>query len=446
MEEKKEENSEKVMSYQETLDYIDSLQSYGIVPGLENIRNLCEKLGNPQEDLKFIHIAGTNGKGSVLSFVSSILKEAGYRVGRYVSPALLDYRERIQAGGRMISKRDLCVGMSRIKEACRELVKEGKSHPTPFEAETAMAFLYFKQKKCDIVVLETGMGGEMDATNIIKNTIAAVFTSISLDHMKFLGNTLTEIAEAKAGIVKDGCKAVTVSQYPEVAKVLQDKCLKMQIPLITAEPEKAVRIKSTLEKQRFSYKEYKDLLITLAGRYQIDNAVLSLEVIRLLYENGYPVSEKAVRKGLENAKWPGRFQLLHKKPVFIADGAHNRDGAKRLADSIRFYFTNKRIIYIMGVLRDKEQEEIIKATCPYAEQILTVSTEGKRGLSAYELACEIRQFHNSVTALDSVEEAVELSFMLADKDSVIIAFGSLSYLGKLIKAVENRDKAPKAQV
>lgn len=441
-----EEKKEKEMSYQETLDYIDSLQSYGIVPGLENIRNLCLKLGNPQEDLKFIHIAGTNGKGSVLCFVSSVLAEAGYRTGRYISPTIFDYRERIQVNGRMISRKDLCAGMTRIKEVCEELVKEGKNHPTPFEVETALAFLYFKQKNCDIVVLETGMGGEMDATNIIKNTITAVFTSISLDHMKFLGDTLTKIAEVKSGILKEGCKAVTVSQYPEVMKVLQDKCLKMRIPLITAEPENAARVKSMLEKQKFSYKEYKDLLITLAGRYQIDNAVLSLEVIRALCENGFSVSEKAVRKGLENAKWPGRFQLLHKKPVFIADGAHNRDGAKRLADSIRFYFTNKRIIYIMGVLRDKEQEEIIKATCPYADQILTVSTEGKRGLSAYELACEVRRFHEKVTALDSVEEAVELGFMLADKESVIIAFGSLSYLGKLIKAVENRNKTGIVQV
>lgn len=446
MEEKKEENAENEMSFKEAMDYIDSLQAYGIVPGLENIRNLCEKLGNPQDDLKFIHIAGTNGKGSVLCFVSSVLKEAGYRTGRYISPTIFDYRERIQVNGRMIPKKDLCAGMTRVKEACEELVKEGEPQPTPFEVETALAFLYFKEKQCDIVVLETGMGGKLDATNIIKNTITAVFTSISLDHMKFLGNTLAEITEVKAGILKRGCKAVTAGQYPEVIEVLKEKCREMQAPLVMAVPEKAVKVKSTLERQRFSYKEYKDMVITLTGRYQIDNAVLSLEVIRTLGESGYPVTEKAVRKGLENAKWPGRFQLLHKKPVFIADGAHNRDGAARLADSIRFYFTNKRIIYIMGVLRDKEQEEIIKETCPYADQILTVSTEGKRGLSAYELACEVKRFHKNVTALDSVEEAVELSYMLADKDSVIIAFGSLSYLGKLIKTVENRDKSKMIQV
>ncbi|MGN0376101.1 MAG: bifunctional folylpolyglutamate synthase/dihydrofolate synthase [Suilimivivens sp.] len=436
MEEKK---LKKEMSYQETMDYIDSLQKYGSVPGLTNIINLCEKLGNPQNDLKFVHIAGTNGKGSVLCFISTVLKRAGYRTGRYVSPTIFDYRERIQINGKMISKKDLCIYMTKLKAVCEELAEEGKPHPTPFEIETALAFLYFRDKNCDIVVLETGMGGELDATNIIENTLAAVFVSVSLDHMNFLGNTLEKIASVKSGIIKPGCIVVTVSQKPEVMQVFEAKARENRAELKVADPSLAVHVKSTLGRQTFSYKEKKNITISLPGRYQIDNAVVALETLDELEKKGYRIPEKALYQGLSEASWPGRFEILCKKPVFIADGAHNRDGAGRLADSIRFYFTNRRIIYIMGILRDKEQDEIIKATCPYAERILTVPTPGNRGLSSYELACEVQKFHHDVTALDSVEEAVELSFLMADKDTVIVAFGSLSYLGNLITAVKNRD-------
>ena len=446
IEENKNKNEKKAMSYQETMEYVDRLQVYGSVPGLTNIRNLCEKLGDPQKDLKFVHIAGTNGKGSVLCLVSEVLKEAGYVTGRYVSPTIFDYRERIQINGRMITKKDLCTYMTKLKEICAQLTAEGKPHPTPFEIETALAFLYFKEKNCDIVVLETGMGGKLDATNIIENTLVSVFVSISLDHMKFLGNTLTEIAEVKSGIIKNDCTVVTVRQVPEVMEVLENKCRERGATLLVAEPEKTTGIRSGAGKQKFTYGSRKDITISLMGRYQIDNAVTALETLDSLSEKGFAVSERALYRGFLKAVWPGRFELLSKKPVFIADGAHNRDGAKRLADSVRFYFTNRRIIYIMGILRDKEQEEIIRETCPLAEQILTVPTSGNRGLSSYELACEVKKFHPSVTALDSVEEAVELSFLMADKDTVIIAFGSLSYLGKLITAVRNRDKRKEIKI
>lgn len=435
MEEKNKENEEKAMSYQKTMDYIDSLSAYGSVPGLASITRLCEKLDNPQDALRFVHIAGTNGKGSLLCFTSTILQKAGYRTGRFLSPELFEYREKIQVNGRMISKKALCTYMTKIKKLCDQLTEEGWPHPTLFEIETALAFCYFKEKKCDMVVLETGMGGELDATNIIKNTLVAAFTSISHDHMAFLGDTLKEIAEKKAGILKTGCAAVTIRQAPEVMEVLADKSREKGIRLIVAEPGQAAHIRSSAGGQKFTYGGIRDISIQLMGRYQIDNAVLALEVIRALKEQGCALPEKAIYQGFAEAIWPGRFELICKKPVFIVDGAHNRDAAVRLADSIRFYFTNRRIIYIMGILRDKEQEEIIKATCFYAEQILTVPTRGARGLSSYELACEVCKFHHNVTALDSVEEAVELSFLLADKDTVIIAFGSLSYLGHLIRTV-----------
>jgi len=425
------------MNYQGVLDYVEELKKYGSVPGLDSVANLCGKLHDPQNDLKFIHIAGTNGKGSVLSFLSEILKAAGYRVGRYLSPTIFEYRERIQINGSSISKKELCELMGLMKELCEELVAEGKPHPTAFELETAMAFYYFKRHQCDIVVVETGLGGLLDATNIIKTTVVEVFTSISLDHMGVLGKTLSQIAENKAGIMKPGSRAVALRGTEEVMQVLEKKAAELGVPLVIVDASKAAGVKSSLEKQSFHFEKYRELAITMAGKYQIENAMLAVKAAEELGKAGFPIKEEAIYKGLLCAKWPGRFQVIGRKPLFIADGAHNRDGAARLAESVRFYFTNRRIIYIIGILRDKEQREILKAACPLAQQILTVPTPGERGLSSYELACIAREYHNNVTSVDSVQEAVELAYLLADQDTVIIAFGSLSYLGSLIRFVES---------
>jgi len=286
--------TEKTMTYDEVLDYMESLQGYGIVPGLTNVANLCEKLENPQNDLQFVHIAGTNGKGSTLAFISTILKEAGYRVGRYISPTIFEYRERFQINGRMITKKDLCRLMMQVKEACECLVKEGKPHPTPFEVETALSFLYFKEQKCDLVVLETGMGGTLDATNIIQNTLVAVITSVSMDHMGMLGNSLSAIAEQKAGIIKPGCIVVSSMQQREVLEVLEEKCQETNVSLSVTNTRQIRSVKSSLERQKFTYDTYENLEIPLIGRYQISNAVLAVEVIRTLANCGYPVLEKAI--------------------------------------------------------------------------------------------------------------------------------------------------------
>lgn len=427
------------MKYEEAVEYIESLNQYGIVPGLGNIWNLCEKLGNPQQELRFVHIAGTNGKGSVLAYVSTILKAAGYRVGRYVSPVIFEYRERIQINNRPITKKALCALVERIQGICEELTEEGKPHPTPFEVETAMAFQYFKEQGCDIVVLETGMGGRLDATNIIENTLVAVLVSISMDHMQYLGKDLTTITGEKAGILKTGCQVVTAWQKPPVMEVIEKRAQRLQIPVTVAAAEKAGKIRYGLEKQRFDYEEWKNLEIGLAGKHQIDNAVVAIEVIKALSQKGFAVPEKALRQGLKETQWLGRFSVIGRKPFFLVDGAHNEDAARKLAESIEFYFTNKRIIYIIGILRDKEYEKIIALTHSYADQILAVATPNQaRTLSAYELATQIARFHPKVTAVDSLEEAVELAYLLADKEDVIIAFGSLSFMGQIMNIVKKR--------
>ena len=280
------------------------------------------------------------------------------------------------------------------------------------------------------------MGGLLDATNIIPSPLVTVFTAIGFDHMKVLGGTLKEIAQNKAGIMKPGTLAAALKGEREVMEVLEGKAKELQVPLYTADPAQARGIRRSPKKQVFSYRNYKNITIRLGGVYQIDNAVLALTAAELLKQAGFPIPEKALYQGFANAFWPGRFQVLGKDPCFIADGAHNWQGAVRLRETLQFYFTNRRIIYIIGVLRDKDQDKILQELCPLASQVLTIPTKGERGLSSYELAVKAKEYHDNVSALDSVQEAVELAYLLADKDTVITAFGSLSYLGELIKVVE----------
>ncbi len=432
------------MKYEDAIAYIETCNLLGSIPGLDSIKALAEKIGNPQDDLTFIHVAGTNGKGSVSSFIASALQEAGLKIGRYISPTIFTYRERFQINGKMIGKKELGEEMALIKEACDALVLEGKAHPTSFEMETALSFQYFKKKKCDIVILETGMGGTLDATNIIKNPLMCVLTSISMDHMQFLGESLSEIAAHKCGIIKEETCVVSTVQSEDVEKVITDTCRKKNAKLIwadatTAEP---VRIRKSgapsLEKQAFIFEE-ENYEISLLGKHQIENAVIAVKVLNTLRTMGYEkLTIEKSKRGLLNTKWRGRFEVIGNKPCFIVDGAHNVAAAKKLVESIRFYFTNRKIVYIMGMFRDKEYDKVIQITAPLASQIITVATPGNpRALPTVELAQAVREVNPCVTSADSLEEAVEMSYLFADKDLVIIGFGSLSFLGELINIVEN---------
>ena len=428
------------MNERQVMEYIEQVSHYGIVPGLDSIRELCRRLGDPQKELSFVHVAGTNGKGSVSAFTATVLRCAGYRVGRYISPVIFQYRERIQVNDRFISRRALCEGIERIRAVCDEMTACGLPHPTPFEIETALGFLYFREKSCDVVVLETGMGGLEDATNIVENTLAAVITSVSMDHMQFLGKTLKEIARQKAGILKRGCAAVSGRQEREAADVIEKAAAELGCPLTVTRPEELTHVQYGLQRQYFDYRGYKRLEISLAGRYQIENAAVAADAAEALKGRGFSISEEQLRQGLRQTVWPGRFTVLGKKPYFIADGAHNEDAAKRLAESLEFYFTNKRIIYIMGVLKDKEYGKIIDLTHSLADQIITVTPPNTaRALPAYLLAQEVAKVHPDVTAADSLEEAVEMSRLLAGKEDVIVAFGSLSFMGRLIEIYRNGD-------
>lgn len=433
------------MKFQKAMEYIDSCGAYGIVPGLGGITELLKRLHNPQKKLKVIHIAGTNGKGSTLGFISTILTENKYKVGRYVSPVIFEYRERFQIQQKPISKAEVGRLMEVVSVHADAMELEGLQHPTPFEIETAMAFVLFAEKQCDFVILETGMGGTLDATNVVENTLVSVITNIGRDHMGFLGNSIEEIASHKAGIIKKGSVIVSAMQEEAVKKVLEDRAEEVQASKVVFVNENEIKnVKYDLHKTVFSYKKMKKLETSLLGTYQVKNAVLALEVIRCLEEMGYVFSEKKIRQALLKTVWQGRFQIIDKKPLFLIDGAHNAAAAAELRKSIQFYFTNRRIIYIIGVFRDKEYEQVIETTCDLAEHIITIAKKGNpRALPSLELAQAVTKVNPMVTVADSVEEAVELSYLLADKDTVIIAFGSLAYLGDCIDAVNHRKEMGK---
>ncbi len=427
------------MNYKKSKVYLEDISKYGSVLGLENMKEMLDRLGNPQDDLKFIHISGTNGKGSVLSYISTVLKEAGYVVGRYVSPTLFRYEERIQVNEEEIAEEPLSRFVTIISEVIREMEAEGKTHPTVFEVETVMGFLYFKEMGCDFVILETGLGGLLDATNVVRTSIMEVITQISMDHMGFLGDTLEEIAKSKAGIIKPCTAVVTCHQAPEAMDVIAQTAREQHCSLSIVE-EKAIRdVRYGYETQRFSYKKWKDMEISLAGTYQIENAVLALEAVGELRALGIVMTDKQVYEGMKRASWRGRFTVIHKEPLFIIDGAHNEAAAKMLADSFKQYFPDKKIRCIMGVFRDKEYEKIIQLTAPFMQHVITIETpDNERAMKAAELADVWSKYHSSAEAADTIEHAVDKSMELSDKEDVIVAFGSLSFLGEVTRIVEKR--------
>lgn len=428
------------MNYREARSFMEGKPGV-ILPGLERIWALLEELGNPEKGQKYIHIAGTNGKGSILSYLSSALSCAGYRVGRYISPTLYSYRERFQINGEYISREDYVKLTEQIAEAVKRMEQRGISAPSAFEMETALCFLYFRQQNCDWTVLECGMGGRDDATNVIPAPELAVFASISLDHMEYLGGSLAEIAEAKAGIIKEGCLAVTGEQTPEVLNVLRRVCRGKGVSLIEAELSRAEILKNDLAGQRFRYKGM-EVEITLPGSCQIENAVTALEALRALQKKGIALSDAQILEGMKRAVWSGRFTCIGKRPYFFVDGAHNPDAARKLRDSIEQYFAGKRLIYINGVFADKDYRQIIRITAPLASEIFTVATPGSaRALPAEALAEAVAEVNPRVRACGSLEEAVRQAYETAGEEDVILAFGSLSFIGELTGiAAEYREK------
>lgn len=429
------------MTYKEARVYLDEMSKYGSVLGLDTIRNLLQELGNPQDHLCFVHIAGTNGKGSVLAYTSTILSEAGYRTGRYVSPTVVSYLERIQVDGNWITEQEFAELTEMIQKAIVRMEAMGQNLPTVFEIETAIAFLYFQKMQCDIVVLETGLGGDLDATNMIRNTKVAVFASISMDHMGFLGSSIAEIAEKKAGIMKPGCSVVSAVQRPEVWEILKSRAKTMCCPIKKIEKDRICILSESYRGQCFTYKESADIDIALAGEYQTENAATAYEVIEELRKQGYRISKQALEAGFAKTRWPGRFTCVHEDPVFMVDGAHNENAVKRLREAVDRYFQGKRLLLIMGVFRDKEYEKMAEIMAPAADIIYTVDLpDENRSLPKEELQKVVSRYCSRTYAAASIEDAVQKAYQEAECEDVILAFGSLSYMGQMIKYAEGRKR------
>ena len=427
------------MNYKEARVYLDEVSKYGSVLGLESMRELLRRLGDPQNELKFIHISGTNGKGSVLAYLSTILSGAGYRTGRYISPTLFSYRERIQVDGEYIEKESLARHVTAIAAAAEEMQKAGLPSPTVFEIETALAFLYFKEKRCDIVTLEVGCGGLLDATNVITTTLMEVIASISMDHTDLLGDTLAKIAAQKAGIIKPDTMVVSAQQKSEAAQVIEDTCKEQHCTLQMVDESKISNVHYGAEGQTFSYKTWENVAISLAGSYQIKNAALALEGVEALRKLGYALSDQQVREGLLHTAWRGRFTTLRRDPTVIIDGAHNPAAALELKESLERYFPGKTLYFVMGMFKDKDYAQVIDLTAPLARHIITVETPGNpRAMPARELAEAVGKVNPNVEWADSVAHGVEKALAMAGKEDAVIVFGSLSFLGEAADAVNEK--------
>lgn len=426
------------MKLDEALKYIHNVSWMGTIPGLERELELLDRIGNPHRGMKYIHVAGTNGKGSTAAMLQSILTHAGYKTGLYTSPYIMRFNERIQVDGEQISDGDICA----LTEYIRPHAEAMANHPSEFEIVTAIGFEYFKRQKCDIVVLEVGMGGEWDATNVIEDNEAAVIVNIGLDHTEVLGDTLEKIAKTKSGVVKRGCPCVIYRQEKVVEDVFRQVCREMDAPFFPADFDSLKPVSAGLSGQRFDWGDMRDLRLPLLGAHQLKNAANVLTTVQVLKSRGWNIPEAAVREGLAAVTWPGRFQLMAEKPLFIIDGGHNPQCLEALEDAIRTYLPGRPIVFLNGVMADKDYGDMFNRLKPFARAFVTVTPANPRALSAQALSDYIRQNLDApATPCDTVAEGVRTAVDLAGPDGVVCACGSLYMLGEVIEEIERLKQA-----
>jgi dihydrofolate synthase/folylpolyglutamate synthase len=425
------------MDYKDAISYIHSLSRFGSKPGLERIGELTGRLGNPQNNLRFIHIAGTNGKGSTAAFISSVLTCAGYSTGLYTSPYITRFNERIRINNEEISDSDLAEYTYRVKAVIDKMVEEGHEHPTEFEIITALSFLYYYEKKCDLVVLETGMGGRFDATNIIKRPLLSVITKISLDHTQILGTTMENIAFEKAGIIKPGGVVVTYPQQKPADEIIKSVCAERNARLVTADFNDIKMVEMKPGKMVFSHSDYGILETGIVGVHQRYNAAVALRAIEVLKSSGLTLGIKEIRTGFLKALWPGRFELIGRKPDFYIDGAHNPDGVRAFVETYRRIYPDQKAIIIFGVSKDKDYQTMLHELSAIAEWFIAVAADTPRALPVKTLSNEMRKYCKNVEFSDTIKEAVTKSYIKAAKTHVIAALGSLFYIGQVREIVES---------
>lgn len=415
------------MDYKEALEYINGCSWLGSRPGLERVSELLERLDQPQKRLRFVHVAGTNGKGSISAMLASVLKKAGYKTGLFTSPYIHRFNERMQVNGKMIEDAELAELVERIKPEAEAM----EEHPTEFEMMTAAALLWFEQKKCDIVVLEVGLGGRLDATNVIEQPECAVIANIGLDHTGILGGTVEQIAAEKAGIIKHGGRVVLYQQSMEVMRVVREVCDERAADLTVTDLDELSAIFSSLDGQVFSYRG-REYAIPLLGEHQLKNAAAVIDAVGALRKAAWDIPDEAVEMGIYSVSWPARFELVHDEPWFVLDGGHNPQCAAALRDCLTQYFPDSRRVLLMGVLADKDYRAIVRTLAPLFDAFVTVTPDSPRALDAQLLAELFEPYGKETVVCGSISEAVGCAMDIAQGlEGMVCACGSLYICGEV---------------
>ncbi len=426
-----------MITYAEALGYIYNLNKYGIKLGLNNISYLLFLLGNPHKNLNIIHIGGTNGKGSTAAMISSILQANGFKTGLYTSPHLVDFTERMKINSQNISQEKVCELLERIKPYIEEVSNTaGYNHPTFFEVITAMAFLYFYEEKVDFLVLEVGLGGRLDATNVCQPLIS-VITQIDYDHMDKLGNSLKEIAREKSGIIKSGEIVISSSQYDEAYNEIKKITDERNSPLFSIGKEinyqiKKTDIKGSIFDLKGIYNEYKDLHVSLIGKHQVDNAATAIAAIEALRIKGLSIPTKAIRDGLEKVRWEGRLEIIQYDPLLVLDGAHNPNGIKIVRQTLEELFSYNRLILVLAIFSDKDYKKMIQIISPLADLIITTKAENPRATPPQVIAKEAEQYKNKkkIIVTENITQAINCALSNSKKNDLICITGSLYTVGE----------------
>jgi len=424
------------MNYEQAIDFIRAVHNNGTNLGLKRNTRLTELLGNPQNSYKIIHVAGTNGKGSICNMIHDVLVDSGYKTGLFISPHLEEFTERIQVNKEPIDRNSLTRITKLVKEKIDIMHEEGCDDLTEFEVITAIGFKYFEEQKIDILVLEVGMGGRFDASNVVKDTLVSAIASISLDHTEYLGNTLGEIAFEKAGIIKENSYVVVYPQDDEIVNVIKKEAKKKNACFYEVNKNNIRKIKSDLTGQTFSYLKtdvfnLPELKINFLGNYQLYNVLTVLQTLEIIKKLGYNITEENIIKGLANCHYAGRFEILCKGPVIILDGGHNLNGIEYFAKTIMENFGEKKIILFYGMLKDKNPESVLDYLIPLCKKVYTVTPNSPRAMNSLEMAVLIeKHFNLDVTPLNEVDEIIDILGNV-DKDDVVAFVGSLYMIGEV---------------
>lgn len=418
------------MDFLEAQNYLEKVRSQkGIVLGLDTMRHLMAKLNNPQDKVKFIQVAGTNGKGSTAAYLTSILSEAGIKVGRYTSPAVFSRTEQYFACGSCISESEYAKGVTAVAEAAASL--DGET-PTAFEQETALAFWYFAKKGCELAILEAGLGGDMDATNIVTTTVCSIITSISMDHCRILGNKISEIAAHKAGIIKPGAPVICIEQKEDAMEPIRAAAKAADTPLYEVHRDEVRQIFSDKRESIVFFREFENLHLKMLGSCQPENAALAVQAASVL-SRSYPIEKKHIYDGIEKTRWGGRFELHSGSPDIILDGAHNPDGIRRLRESVNQMFGAVPICYVCGVLADKDYEKEIEILFGRASNVFTVTPPSPRAMKSTDLKAAIKKRFSQlkVTSFDS-EDGIEKAMEAAvSQNNPVVVCGTLTILARV---------------